>query len=183
MMNFTPTTIPDVVVVEPDLFGDDRGFFMETWRSDIFAANGIDAVFVQDNHSLSKRGVLRGLHYQIRRPQGKLVRLISGEAFDVVVDLRRNSSTFGQWVGVILSAENRKMLWVPPGFAHGFYVLSELAEFLYKCTDYYALEHERSIRWDDPFLAIDWPLIVGVQPLLSDKDIAGSFFGDAECYW
>ena len=181
-MKFTPTAIAEVVVVEPKLFGDDRGFFMETWRSDIFVENGISATFVQDNHSRSGRGVLRGLHYQIRQPQGKLARVIAGEVFDVAVDLRQGSPSFGQWVGEILSAENKRMLWVPPGFAHGFYVLSETAEFLYKCTDYYAPEHERSIRWDDPDLAIAWPLIVGEEPLLSAKDLAGRAFRDAECY-
>ncbi len=181
-MKFLSTRIQDVVVIEPKVFGDDRGFFMETWRSDVFAANGIDAAFVQDNHSRSGRGVLRGLHYQIRQPQGKLARVIQGEVFDVAVDLRRSSPTFGQWVGEILSAANKRMLWVPPGFAHGFYVLSDTAEFLYKCTDYYAPAHERSIRWDDPALAVAWPLAVGVEPLLSAKDLAGVALGDAECY-
>lgn len=181
-MNFIPTRIKDVVLVEPKVFGDDRGFFMETYRNDIFAENGIDAPFVQDNHSRSRRGVLRGLHYQIFQPQGKLARVIQGEVFDVAVDLRRHSSTFGQWVGEILSADNKRMLWVPPGFAHGFYVLSDTAEFLYKCTDYYAPEHERSIRWDDPDLAIAWPLSVDAESLLSAKDLAGVAFHSAEYY-
>ena len=181
-MKFVPTRIADVVVIEPQVFGDERGFFMETWRADKFAENGIVATFVQDNHSRSTQGVLRGLHYQIQQPQGKLARVISGEVFDVAVDMRKISPTFGQWVGEILSAENKKMLWVPPGFAHGFYVLSETAEFLYKCTDYYAPEHERCVRWDDPELAIDWPLIDGTMPLLSEKDLAGASFADAECY-
>jgi len=181
-MRFVPTAIPDVVLIEPRVFGDERGFFMETWRDDAFAENGINAAFVQDNHSRSGQGVLRGLHYQIRCPQGKLVRVISGRAFDVVVDLRRSSPFFGRWVGEILSAENKKMFWVPPGFAHGFYVLSESAEFLYKCTDYYAPEHERSLRWDDPELAIAWPLSAGDEPRLSAKDLAGVAFREAECY-
>ncbi|MFC1513133.1 dTDP-4-dehydrorhamnose 3,5-epimerase [Thermodesulfobacteriota bacterium] len=181
-MKFVPTRIAEVMVVEPQVFGDERGFFMETWRGDRFAEAGIDLPFVQDNHSRSTQGVLRGLHYQIRQPQGKLARVISGEVFDVAVDLRKSSSTFGQWVGEILSAENRKMLWVPPGFAHGFYVLSETAEFLYKCTDYYAPEHERCLSWDDPALGIEWPLIVGALPQLSAKDLAGVRLQDAECY-
>jgi len=181
-MNFIPSRIADVIVVEPQLFGDERGFFMETWRGDRFVENGIALPFVQDNHSRSSQGVLRGLHYQIQQPQGKLARVISGEVFDVAVDLRKGSSTFGQWVGEILSAENKKMLWVPPGFAHGFYVLSETAEFLYKCTDYYAPEHERCVRWDDPELAIDWPLIDGTVPQLSAKDLAGVSLSAAECY-
>ena len=155
---------------------------METWRADKFAMAGIDLSFVQDNQSRSSCGVLRGLHYQIRQPQGKLARVISGEVFDVAVDLRKSSPTFGQWVGEILSAANKKMLWVPPGFAHGFYVLSETAEFLYKCTDYYAPEHERCVRWDDPDLAIDWPLAKSMAPQLSAKDLAGVPFAKAECY-
>ncbi len=181
-MNFLPTPIPEVVVVEPKVFGDHRGFFMETFRADRFAEHGITLPFVQDNHSRSTQGVLRGLHYQIKQHQGKLARVIVGEVFDVAVDLRKGSPTFGRWVGEILSAENRKMLWVPPGFAHGFYVLSEAAEFLYKCTDYYAPEHERCVRWDDPELAIDWPLLDGVSPQLSAKDLAGVSFVNAECY-
>ncbi|MDH4321465.1 MAG: dTDP-4-dehydrorhamnose 3,5-epimerase [Desulfobulbaceae bacterium] len=181
-MNFFPTRIPDVVVIEPKVFGDERGFFMETWRGDLFAANGITLPFVQDNHSRSGQGVLRGLHYQIKQPQGKLARVIIGEVFDVAVDLRKGSPTFGQWVGEVLSAENKKMLWVPPGFAHGFYVLSETAEFFYKCTDYYAPEHERSLRWDDPALNIYWPLLDGLSPQLSAKDLAGIPLAEAECY-
>lgn len=179
-MKFSTTRIADVVVVEPQVFGDERGFFMETWRGDEFAEHGIDLPFVQDNHSRSCKGVLRGLHYQIQQPQGKLARVISGEVFDVVVDLRKSSPTFGQWVGEILSAENKKLLWVPPGFAHGFYVLSETAEFLYKCTDYYAPEYERTVRWDDPELAIHWPLVNGQSPQLSAKDLAGVPFAAAE---
>jgi len=148
----------------------------------MFAEAGIDARFVQDNQSSSGRGVLRGLHYQIRRPQGKLVRVIAGRVFDVAVDLRRGSPTCGRWTGTELSAENRRQLWVPPGFAHGFYVLSDAAEFVYKCTDYYAREHERVIRWDDPDLAIAWPLAAGVPTVLSDKDRAGVPFADAELF-
>lgn len=181
-MKFVPTQIKDVIVVEPQVFGDERGFFMETWRADRFVDAGIEVAVVQDNHSRSTKGVLRGLHYQIQHPQGKLARVISGEVFDVAVDMRKNSPTYGKWVGEILSAENKKMLWVPPGFAHGFYVLSDIAEFLYKCTDYYAPEHERCVRWDDPDLAIDWPLIDGELPQLSAKDLAGASFVNAECY-
>lgn len=179
-MNVTPTAIPDVLLVEPDVFGDERGFFMETWQRRKFADAGIDYDFVQDNHSRSARGTLRGLHYQIQQPQGKLVRATVGEVFDVAVDIRRSSPTFGQWVGAHLSADNKRMLWVPPGFAHGFYVTSEVAEFQYKCTDYYAPEHERSIRWDDPTLAIDWPL--QGEPLVSDKDQEASWLEGAEVF-
>ncbi len=181
-MKFVPTNIPDVVLIEPKVFGDHRGFFMETWQSQVFAKAGIDKPFVQDNHSRSAHGILRGLHYQIRQPQGKLVRVISGEVYDVAVDIRKGSSTCGQWVGVLLSAANRRMLWVPPGFAHGFYVLSDFAEFLYKCTELYAPEHERSIRWSDPTLAIDWPLVNGVAPVLSAKDRDAPLLPDAEIY-
>ena len=181
-MKFTPTKLPDVILVEPDVFGDNRGFFMETWHAEKFAAGGIVAEFVQDNHSRSAQGILRGLHYQIKRPQGKLVRVLSGEVYDVAVDLRKKSETFGQWVGVHLSGENKKMLWVPPGFAHGFYVISPQADFFYKCTDFYAPEHERAIHWNDPGLAIDWPLIAGKQPVLAPKDEAAPFLNGAECY-
>jgi len=181
-MRFLPTKIPEVVVIEPQVFGDSRGFFMETWHARKFAAAGLDSVFVQDNHSKSGQGILRGLHYQIEQPQGKLVRVVSGEVFDVAVDLRRSSPTFGQWVGELLSADNKLMLWVPPGFAHGFYVTSESAEFTYKCTDFYAPEHERCIRWDDPDLAIAWPLVDGALPLLSLKDVAGASFQQAPYY-
>jgi len=174
--------ISEIVVIEPKVFGDQRGFFMETWNSKIFAELGITAQFVQDNHSLSRRGILRGLHYQIKHPQGKLVRVISGEVYDVAVDIRKSSSTYGQWVGEILSAENKKMLWVPPGFAHGFYVLSEQAEFTYKCTDYYMPEHERSICWDDSDINITWPIIDSQAPMLSDKDQQAQSFQDAEKY-
>lgn len=181
-MKFTPLAIPDVFLIEPAVFGDHRGFFMETWQAQKFREAGIDEVFVQDNHSKSAQGILRGLHYQIKRPQGKLVRVVAGEVYDVAVDLRKGSPAFGTWIGERLSAENKRMLWVPPGFAHGFYVLSDSAEFIYKCTEFYAPEEERCLRWDDPDLAIDWPLTPGRSPILSAKDAAGIFFKDAECY-
>lgn len=181
-MNFIPTSIPDVLLIEPRLFGDERGFFMETYRADLFASTGIPTTFVQDNHSGSRQGILRGLHYQIRQAQGKLVRVVAGEIFDVAVDLRRSSPTFGHWVGNVLSAQNRLQMWVPPGFAHGFLVLSEWAEVLYKATDYYAPEWERSLLWSDPQLAIRWPLPEGQLPLLSAKDAAGVPFAQAELY-
>ncbi|MCP4570866.1 MAG: dTDP-4-dehydrorhamnose 3,5-epimerase [bacterium] len=181
-MKFTPTALPDVVLVEPVVHGDSRGSFMETWREDLFAESGLDVPFVQDNQSRSSRGVLRGLHYQIRRPQGKLVRVISGRVFDVAVDLRRSSPTFGRWAGVELDAAAPTLLWVPPGFAHGFYVLSDVAEFVYKCTDYYAPEHERCVRWDDPAVGIDWPLLKGAALELSDKDQAGLPLAEADLF-
>lgn len=178
-MKITPTAIPDVLLIEPKVFGDARGFFYESFNLRVFEqATGLAPSFVQDNHSKSARNVLRGLHYQIRQPQGKLVRAVAGEVFDVAVDIRKDSPTFGQWVGDILSAENRKQLWIPPGFAHGFLVLSESAEFLYKATDYWAPEFERCIRWDDPQLAIEWPLRGG--PILAAKDAAGPPLADAE---
>jgi len=177
----TPTAIRDVLVIEPRAFGDARGFFFESWNRRAFAeAVGRDVEFVQDNHSASERNVLRGLHYQVRRAQGKLVRVVAGEVYDVVVDLRRSSPTFGKWVGERLSAENRRMLWVPPGLAHGFLVLSERAEFLYKTTEYYAPEHERSLLWNDPALGIDWPL--EGEPLLKPKDAAGTPLAQAETF-
>lgn len=179
-MNVISTAIPEVLLIEPAVFGDERGFFMETWQRRKFAEAGIDYDFVQDNHSRSVQGTLRGLHYQILQPQGKLVRVTHGEVFDVAVDIRRSSPTFGQWVGEYLTAENKRMLWVPPGFAHGFYVTSDVAEFQYKCTDYYAPEHERSIRWDDPDLAITWPL--QREPVVSAKDQQGSPLAPAECF-
>jgi dTDP-4-dehydrorhamnose 3,5-epimerase len=181
-MRVTPTVIPDVVMVEPRVFGDERGFFFESWNRREFERNGIGCDFVQDNHSRSARGILRGLHYQTEHAQGKLVRVIAGEVFDVAVDLRRSSPSFGRWVGAYLSAENRHMLWIPAGFAHGFYVTSESAEFVYKCTDYYFPEHEVALRWDDPQLGIDWPLIAGEKPLLSAKDARGLSFADAPVY-
>lgn len=181
-MKFTTLAIPDVVLIEPDIFSDHRGFFMEAWHAEKFAEAGISARFVQENHSRSARGTLRGLHYQIRHAQGKLVRVIAGEVFDVTVDLRRSSPTLRQWVGEYLSAENRRILWVPPGFAHGFYVPSESAELLYLCTDFYTPQEERCIRWNDLDLAIHWPLVDGEPPLLSDGDAAGMVFSDAEFY-
>ncbi|MEN8008235.1 MAG: dTDP-4-dehydrorhamnose 3,5-epimerase [Candidatus Krumholzibacteriota bacterium] len=181
-MKATPTAIPEVIVFEPERHGDNRGYFMETWRADVFAAAGVDHSFVQDNQSSSRQGVLRGLHYQIRQPQGKLVRVISGTVFDVAVDLRRSSRTFGQWVGVELSAASGRLIWVPPGFGHGFYVLSEQAEFVYKCTDYYAREHERVIRYDDPDIGIRWPLVSGVETVLSEKDLDGRALKEADLF-
>src|SRR5690554_7857148 len=178
-MNAIPMALADMLMFQPTVFGDDRGFFMETFREEWFSDLGIDAKFVQDNHSLSAKGVLRGLHYQIKRPQGKLVRVTRGEVFDVAVDLRQSSPTFGQWVGATLSAENKQLLWVPPGFAHAFYVTSEEAEFQYKCTDYYNPGDEYCICWDDPTLAIDWPLVGGKPPRVSEKDGQGDSFVDA----
>ena len=180
-MKATPTAIPEVIVIEPEVFGDERGFFLESYNKRTFKElTGTDPDFVQDNHSRSARNVLRGLHYQIKHPQGKLVRVIQGEVFDVAVDLRKNSPTFGHWVGEHLSAENKRQLWIPEGFAHGFVVLSEAAEFLYKTTDYYAPQHERCIRWDDPELSIRWP--DGIEPMLSDKDAQGQLFSAAEVF-
>jgi len=173
--------VKDALILEPQVFGDARGFFLESWNRRTFAKLGIDVDFVQDNHSRSRRGVLRGLHYQVRQPQGKLVRVVAGAVYDVAVDLRRGSPTFGRWAGVELSADNQRMFWVPPGFAHGFLVLTECADFLYKATDYYAPEQERTIRWDDPDLAIDWPL-ADMAPLLAAKDAAGTPFRQAETY-
>lgn len=182
-MNVIATRIPEVKLLEPKLFGDQRGFFMETWRESAFNELVGDPVhFVQDNHSASTKGVLRGMHYQIRQPQGKLVRVIAGEVYDVAVDLRRSSATFGHYTGHILSDLNRHMLWVPPGFAHGFLVLSERAEFVYKCSDYYAPEYERSLRWDDPDVDIDWPFPADITLQLSAKDEAGSSLAEAEYY-
>lgn len=180
-MNVVPTRIPDVLLIEPKVFGDDRGFFFESFNAKVFEqATGLKRDFVQDNHSKSSRNVLRGLHYQIRQPQGKLVRVVQGEVFDVAVDLRRSSNTFGQWVGVRLSAENKRQLWMPEGFAHGFLVLSETAEFHYKTTDYYAPAFERSILWNDVTVVIDWP--AGIQPILSAKDVQGKPFAESEVF-
>ncbi len=180
-MRFTPTRIQDVVIIEPKVFGDDRGFFFESFNLQQFNdAIGGNYEFVQDNHSKSKKNVLRGLHYQIQQAQGKLVRVVSGEVFDVAVDIRKNSPTFGEWVGERLSEDNKKQLWVPPGFAHGFIVLSDTAEFLYKTTDYYAPEHERCIAWNDPELNIDWH--ASGQPELSEKDKQGTALKHAEVY-
>jgi dTDP-4-dehydrorhamnose 3,5-epimerase len=181
MTNFTPLSIPEIVLITPQVFRDERGFFFESWQKNTFADAGIQADFVQDNHSHSIKNVLRGLHYQIRQPQGKLIRVIIGEVFDVAVDLRHSSPTFGKWAGAVLSAENFQMLWIPPGFAHGFLVLSDIAEFVYKATDFYAPQYERSIRWDDPQIQIDWPL-QGQTPILSTKDANGTTFQDAEVF-
>lgn len=180
-MNFVKTAIPEVIILEPKVFGDDRGFFFESYNQRKFQdATGWAPNFVQDNHSRSAKDVLRGLHYQIIQPQGKLVRVTAGEVFDVAVDIRKSSATFGQWVGAHLSAENKHQMWVPPGFAHGFLVLSEYAEFLYKTTDFYAPEHERCIAWNDPVIAIDWPLTA--EPMLSGKDKLGASLHAAEVF-
>jgi dTDP-4-dehydrorhamnose 3,5-epimerase len=181
-MEFEPTAIPEVVLIRPKVFGDSRGFFLESWEERKFAAAGIGTHFVQDNHSRSSRNILRGLHYQIQQTQGKLVRVVTGKVFDVAVDIRRSSRTVGRWVGVTLSDENHHMLWVPAGFAHGFVVLSESADFLYRCTDFYAPQYERSILWNDPDLGVKWPLPSGAEPLLSPKDAAAKRFRDAEVF-
>jgi len=180
-MNVVATDLPGVLILEPKVFGDDRGFFFESYNERVFREKtGLDVDFVQDNHSRSAKNVLRGLHYQVRQPQGKLVRVIAGEVFDVAVDLRRHSASFGRWVGFNLSAENKRMAWIPPGFAHGFVVVSDVAEFLYKTTDYWAPEFERTLVWNDPDLAIDWPLTG--EPTLAAKDKAGRRLRDAEVY-
>lgn len=179
-MKFTPTAIPEVILVEPRLFGDQRGFFMETWQAEKFAAAGLGQTFVQDHLGSAPKGTLRGLRYQLGQPQGRLVRLLTGEAFYVAVDLRRSSPTFGRWVGQTISADNRLMLWVPPGFAHGFLVSSAKADFFCKCTDYYAPAQKRTIRWDDPVLNIAWPLAPGEIPVLANG--GGDSFQDAEVY-
>jgi len=181
-MQITPTHLTDIYLIEPKVFGDDRGFFMETFQAQRFAEAGIPTTFVQDNHSRSRQGTLRGLHYQIQQTQGKLVRVIIGEVFDVAVDIRRSSATFGLWVGKILSADNKLQLWIPPGFAHGIYVTSEWADLLYKTTDYYAPQWERVIRWDDPDLGIEWPLVGDQTPLLSAKDSQGKTLREAEIF-
>lgn len=180
-MNIISTTIPDVLIIEPTVFGDDRGFFFESFNERRwYELSGVDLRFVQHNHSRSARGVLRGLHYQIQQPQGKLVRVTTGEVFDVAVDIRQSSPSFGTWFGALLSAENKRQMWVPPGFAHGFCVTSDVAEFLYLTTDYYAPEHERCIAWNDPELAIDWPLTS--EPVVSAKDREGRLFRDADLF-
>ena len=179
-MQITPTALPEVLLIEPRVFGDERGFFFESWNARAFAAAGLPATFVQDNHSRSARGVLRGLHYQIEHAQGKLVRVVAGEVYDVVVDLRRSSATFGRSLGMTLSAADWRMLWVPPGFAHGFLALSEHAEFLYKTTDYWHPEHERTLLWSDATLGIDWPL--SGAPILAAKDAAGKPLAAAAVY-
>lgn len=182
-MKITPTAIADVWLIEPTVFGDHRGFFMETFRQSLFEERWPGIQFVQDNHSRSSQGILRGLHYQLTQPQGKLVRVVSGEIYDVAVDMRKDSPTFGQHVGAVLSADNKHQLWVPPGFAHGFYVMSESAEMVYKCTDYYAPDDEYSLLWNDPELNIEWPLITAANgPVLSDKDRDARRFTNAPVY-
>ncbi len=181
-IKFYPLKLTGMIQIDPFCAEDSRGFFMETFQHEEYQAAGLPTTFVQDNHSGSHRGILRGLHYQIQQPQGKLVRVVAGEVFDVAVDLRRNSLTFGQWHGIYLSSQNKTMLWIPPGFAHGFYVLSEWAEFIYKTTDYYAPQWERTLLWNDPVLAIQWPLIDGCPPQVSTKDAAGIPFQSAEVY-
>ncbi|MBC7520454.1 MAG: dTDP-4-dehydrorhamnose 3,5-epimerase [Sandarakinorhabdus sp.] len=180
-MIVSATTLPGVMLIEPKVFGDDRGFFLESWNARAFADAGLDLDFVQDNHSRSARGVLRGLHYQRQNPQGKLVRVTAGAVFDVAVDVRRSSAHFGKWVGVELSEANKRMLWVPPGFAHGFVVLSESADFLYKCTQLYDPTDDRGVRWNDPAIGIDWP-VTGVDPVLSAKDAAAPLLADAQVF-
>jgi dTDP-4-dehydrorhamnose 3,5-epimerase len=181
-MEVIETRIPDVKLIKPRVFGDERGFFMETWNARVFSEAGINATFVQDNHSRSVQHTLRGLHYQIQQPQGKLVRVTRGEVFDVAVDLRKGSPTFGAWVGEVLSEDNQLEMWVPPGFAHGFLVTSETADFQYKCTDFYAPQYERSIHWADQELGINWPLKSGETPLTSQKDEEGLPFASADYY-
>lgn len=181
-MEFIPTQIPDIILIKPKVYEDPRGYFMETYRVDRFSAGGIPQSFVQENQSCSQKGVLRGLHYQIKQAQGKLVRVIAGEVFDIAVDIRRSSPTFGQWVGITLSVENRHQLWIPEGFAHGFYVTSDYAEVVYKVTDYYAPEWERSILWNDPKIGVEWPLFDNLPPTLSKKDLDGKPLADAEIF-
>lgn len=179
-MQFVPTTLPGVLLLQPKVFGDHRGFFLETWRKSVFEQAGIHDDFVQDNHSKSTGPILRGLHYQIRQPQGKLVRVVSGEVFDVAVDLRKSSPTFGKWVGTTLSADNKRQLWIPAGFGHAFLVLSDSADFLYRTTDYYAPQHERCVIWNDPDIGIRWPMTG--EPVLAAKDRAGLFLRDADLF-
>jgi dTDP-4-dehydrorhamnose 3,5-epimerase len=180
-MKVTPTNIPDVLIIEPQVYGDDRGFFYESFNERAFREKtSLDIEFVQDNHSRSRQNVLRGLHYQIQQPQGKLVRVVIGEVFDVAVDLRESSPTFGQWVGCLLSAENKRQFWIPPGFAHGFLVLSDYADFLYKTTNYYAPQYDRTLLWNDAKIGIDWPL--QAEPILSEKDKLGQPLEQAETY-
>ena len=180
-MKAAPTALPGVLLLEPRVFGDDRGFFMESWNARTFGeATGLDVAFVQDNHSYSTRNVLRGIHYQVVRPQGKLVRVVTGSVFDVAVDLRRSSPTFGRWVGYELSAQNKLQMWIPPGFGHGFVVLSESADFLYKTTDYWIGQHDRTVRWNDPAIGIDWPL--QGEPILAAKDAAAPLLQAAETF-
>ncbi len=180
-MNIIPTSIPDVLIIESRVFGDERGFFMETWNQATFVAAGLDLTFVQDNHSRSQKGVLRGLHFQNPGPQGKLVRVVKGAVFDVAVDLRASSPTFGQWTGVELSADNKRMFWVPEGFAHGFLTLEDDTDFLYKCTAPYAPQSEHTLAWDDPTVGIEWPKL-GMAPIISEKDARGTSFADAAVF-
>jgi dTDP-4-dehydrorhamnose 3,5-epimerase len=181
-MKIIPTELPDVLLIEPQVFSDARGFFMETYHARKLAEQGFIAEFVQDNHSRSQQGTLRGLHYQVRHAQGKLVRVVNGEVFDVAVDLRRHSPTFGHWAGAILSADNRQQLWIPPGFAHGFYALSEVVDLIYKVTDYYAPEWDRTLLWNDPQLNIAWPLVDNQPPVLSAKDAQGKLLAQADVF-
>jgi dTDP-4-dehydrorhamnose 3,5-epimerase len=181
-VQFEPTRLPEVMVIKPQVFGDPRGFFFESWHRDKFAAAGIAVEFVQDNHSHSVRYTLRGLHYQIQKPQGKLLRVVRGVVFDVAVDLRRSSQRFGQWAGVILSDSDHRMLWVPPGFGHAYLALSDEVDLLYQCTDFYAPQHERAIRWDDPQIGVQWPLPADLKPILSPKDAAAPLLQEAESF-
>jgi len=181
-MEVIDTPLDDVKIIEPRVFGDDRGFFLETWSEQAFTKAGLPVQFVQDNHSRSAQGVLRGMHYQIKHPQGKLVRCTAGEVFDVAVDMRKSSKQFGQWFGVVLSADNKRQLWVPPGFAHGFYVMSESADFQYKCSDIYAPDYERSLLWNDPAVGIEWPLVEGVETQLAAKDEAALVLSEADAF-
>ncbi|MHB1120183.1 MAG: dTDP-4-dehydrorhamnose 3,5-epimerase [Bellilinea sp.] len=181
-MKIIPTDIPDLLLIEPKVYRDERGFFMETYQQRLFVEAGLPDNFVQDNHSGSHKGILRGLHYQVTQPQGKLVRVVVGEVFDVAVDLRKSSPTFGRWVGARLSAENKRIFWIPPGFGHGYYVLSDWAEFVYKATAFYAPEFERTILWNDPQIGIEWPLLDGNAPLLSSKDAAGKLLSQAQVF-
>jgi dTDP-4-dehydrorhamnose 3,5-epimerase len=181
-VRFVPTDIADVIMIEPTVFRDERGFFLETWQTETARKGGIDVTFVQDNHSQSATSVLRGLHYQLRRPQGKLVRVTAGSVFDVAVDLRKHSPTFGHWTGIELSDTNHRILWIPPGFAHGFYVIRGPADFIYKCTEYYVPGDERCIRWDDPDLAISWPVPKGSIPIVGKRDMEGVRYCDAETF-
>ncbi len=181
-MKIVDTDIADVKIIEPAVYGDERGFFMETWNKKLFSEHSLPTEFVQDNHSRSSQGILRGLHYQTENTQGKLVRVAAGAVFDVAVDMRKTSPTFGKWVGVELSESNYRMLWVPPQFAHGFYVLSEYADFIYKCTDQYSPAHEQSLAWNDSTVGVEWPLVDGKAPTLSEKDANGLSFADAPTF-
>ena len=181
-MQFLSTSLPEVLLIKPRVFGDDRGYFFESWHERKFSEAGVEVRFVQANHSHSVRHTLRGLHYQIRQPQGKLVRVSKGEVFDVAVDIRRSSPRFGKWFGAVLSDRNHEMLWIPPGFAHGYLALSDEIDFLYQCTDFYAPEHERAIRWDDRSIDVQWPLANGVSPILSGKDAEAPLLEQAECF-